>query len=185
MSALAVAVYGARIGHHGGGINDATVNILGGTYDGNIYGGGQGRLADVDNDIDEVAAKVKGVVTVNIGADDGAGNYSGDANLTASSVYGCNNTNGSPQADVFVNVYKTARTVGTNTVADAGYAIDQVFGGGNAADYALEDGNAASIKKATVHIYTCDNTVRRIFGGGNQGEVEGNTKVIINQEHQE
>ena len=158
--------------------NTTTVYILGGTYDGNIYGGGQGRLADVDNDIDAVAAKVNGVVTVNIGEDDGAGNYSGDANLTASSVYGCNNTNGSPQADVFVNVYKTARTAGTNTVADAGYAIDQVFGGGNAANYAPEDGAAASTKKATVHIYTCDNTIRRIFGGGNAAAAQGVATIV-------
>ena len=157
--------------------NTTTVNILGGTYDGNIYGGGQGRLADVDNDIVEVAAKVNGVVTVNIGADDGAGKYSGDANLTASSVYGCNNTNGSPQADVFVNVYKTAQTVGTNTVADAGYAIDQVFGGGNAADYAPMGGDA-STKKATVHIYTCDNTIRRIFGGGNAAAAQGVATIV-------
>lgn len=158
--------------------NTTTVNILGGTYDGNIYGGGQGRLADVDNGITAVAAKVNGVVTVNIGEDDGAGNYSGSANLTASSVYGCNNTNGSPQADVFVNVYKTARTAGTNTVADAGYAIDQVFGGGNAADYAPENGNAASTKKATVHIYTCDNTIRRIFGGGNAAAAQGVATIV-------
>lgn len=158
--------------------NTTTVNILGGTYDGNIYGGGQGRLADVDNGITAVAAKVNGVVTVNIGEDDGAGNYSGSANLTASSVYGCNNTNGSPQADVFVNVYKTARTAGTNTVADAGYAIDQVFGGGNAADYAPEDGSAASTKKATVHIYTCDNTIRRVFGGGNAAAAQGVATII-------
>ena len=153
--------------------NTTTVNILDGTYDGNIYGGGQGRLADVDNNIEAVAAKVNGVVTVNIGADDGAGNFSGNANLTASSVYGCNNTNGSPQADVFVNVYKTARTEGTNTVTDNGYAIYQVFGGGNAANYAPENGNAASTKKATVHIYTCDNTIRRVFGGGNAASSQG------------
>ena len=158
--------------------NTTTVNILGGTYDGNIYGGGQGRLADVDNGITAVAAKVNGVVTVNIGEDDGAGNYSGSANLIASSVYGCNNTNGSPQADVFVNVYKTARTAGTNTVADAGYAIDQVFGGGNAADYAPEDGSAASTKKATVHIYTCDNTIRRVFGGGNAAAAQGVATIV-------
>lgn len=158
--------------------NTTTVNILGGIYDGNIYGGGQGRLADVVNDIEAVAAKVNGVVTVNIGSDDGGGIYSGSANLTASSVYGCNNTNGSPQADVFVNVYKTAQTAGTNTVADGGYAIDQVFGGGNAANYALEDGNAASTKKATVHIYTCDNTIRRVFGGGNAAAAQGVATIV-------
>ncbi len=156
--------------------NTTTVNILGGTYDGNIYGGGQGCIVDAEHTT-AVAAKVNGVVTVNIGVDDGAGNYSGDADLTASSVYGCNNTNGSPQADVFVNVYKTARTVGTNTVADAGYAIDQVFGGGNAADYAPMGGDA-STKKATVHIYTCDNTVRRIFGGGNAAAAQGVATIV-------
>ena len=158
--------------------NTTTVNILGGTYDGNIYGGGQGRLADVGNGIDAVAAKVNGVVTVNIGADEGGGSYSGNANLTASSVYGCNNTNGSPQADVFVNVYKTAQTVGINTVSDAGYAINQVFGGGNAANYAPENGAAASTKKATVHIYTCDNTVRRVFGGGNAAAAQGVVTIV-------
>lgn len=156
--------------------NTTTVNILGGTYDGNIYGGGQGCIVDAEHTT-AVAAKVNGVVTVNIGVDDGAGNYSGDADLTASSVYGCNNTNGSPQADVFVNVYKTARTVGTNTVADAGYAIDQVFGGGNAADYAPMGGDA-STKKATVHIYTCDNTVRRIFGGGDAAAAQGVATIV-------
>ncbi len=156
--------------------NNTTVNILGGTYGGNIYGGGQGCIVDAEHTT-AVAAKVNGVVTVNIGADDGTGNYSGDANLTASSVYGCNNTNGSPQADVFVNVYKTAQTTGTNTVADAGYAIDQVFGGGNAADYAPMGGDA-STKKATVHIYTCDNTIRRIFGGGNAAAAQGVATIV-------
>ncbi len=156
--------------------NTTTVNILGGTYGGNIYGGGQGCIVDAEHTT-AVAAKVNGVVTVNIGADDGTGNYSGDANLTASSVYGCNNTNGSPQADVFVNVYKTAQTTGTNTVADAGYAIDQVFGGGNAADYAPMGGDA-STKKATVHIYTCDNTIRRIFGGGNAAAAQGVATIV-------
>ena len=154
----------------GGALSDAnsddtkttTVNILDGTYDGNIYGGGQGRLADVDNDIDAVAAKVNGVVTVNIGSIDGEGNVSGNATLRSSSVFGCNNINGSPQADVFVNVYKAAQSDGVNTVADDGYAIDQVFGGGNAADYAPAGSN-----KATVHVYTCYNTIRRVFGGGN------------------
>ena len=157
--------------------NTTTVNILGGTYDGNIYGGAQGCIVDAEHST-AVAAKVNGVVTVNIGAIDGDGNYSGNANLTSSSVYGCNNTNGSPQADVFVNVYMTARHEGTNTVADEGFAIDQVFGGGNAANYAPEDGASASTKKTTVHIYSCDNTVRRIFGGGNAAAAQGVATII-------
>ncbi len=158
--------------------NTTTVNILDGTYEGNIYGGGQGRLADVDNDIDAVAAKVNGVVIVNIGADDGSGNYTGNATLKNSSIYGCNNTNGSPQDDVFVNIYKSAQIVGTNTVDDANYAIDQVFGGGNKASYAPENGDLNSTKKATVHVYSCDNTVRRIFGGGNAAAAVGVNTII-------
>ena len=123
------------------GSNATTVTIEGGTVDGNVYGGGLG-----DN---STAALVKGVVTVNIGKDNG-GTITGDATI-GGSVFGCNNVNGTPQDNVFVNIYKTARTSGVNTVADAGYALGQVFGGGNKAAY-LPVAN----KQTTVHIYTCD-----------------------------
>lgn len=135
-------------------------------YGGNIYGGGLGDAGDVNK------GKVNGVITVNVGqinpSSGGKGDqddidYIGEATIEGN-VYGCNNTNGSPQDSVVVNIFHTAHvladTVGNNE-PDAPYAIANVFGGGNLADY------TASTKKARVNIFGCDNTIRRVFGGGN------------------
>lgn len=174
---ITVNVNGSTIhGHVYGGsalgsVNDAaadatTVNVLAGTVNGNIYGGGLGE-AGADN---VAKGQVNGTVTVNIGATDGAQTptYSGSATINGS-VYGCNNTNGSPKANVFVNVYKTA-----HTEAADGYAIDQVFGGGNQADYSPTSNDS----RTTVHIYTCDNTIRRVFAGGNAAAAIGVANII-------
>ena len=179
---VTVTVNGSTIhGHVYGGsalgsINDAvadstTVNVLSGTVNGNIYGGGLGEAGPAN----VAKGQVNGQVIVNIGATNGAQNptYTGSATINGS-VYGCNNTNGSPKANVTVNVYKTAQTSGTNTVADTGYAIDQVFGGGNQADYSP----TSTESRATVHVYTCDNTIRRVFGGGNAAAAFGVVTVI-------
>jgi hypothetical protein len=152
-----------------GSVNDAAgettkVNVYNGTISGNIYGGGLGEAGNATKGM------VNGIVTVNIGASDQT-----DANcasdLTACSVYGCNNTGGSPQRDVTVNVYRTGH-IPTNeasyTSDDRTYAIDQVFGGGNAADYTPAGSNTA-----TVHVYYCNNTVRRLFAGGNAAAARG------------
>ncbi|MBR0170644.1 MAG: chitobiase/beta-hexosaminidase C-terminal domain-containing protein [Bacteroidales bacterium] len=145
--------------------NDVTtVNILSGTVNGTVFGGG---LGDNSN-----AAQVNGEIVVNIGQDNGDGTYDGDATITGN-IYGCNNTNGSPQKDVTVNIYSTARTSGVNEVADAGYAIANVFGGGKNADF------SATGKTATVNVYSCDNTIGRIFGGGDAAAVPG-AAVMIN-----
>lgn len=174
---ITVNVNGSTIhGHVYGGsalgsVNDAaadatTVNVLAGTVNGNIYGGGLGEAGAAN----VAKGQVNGTVTVNIGATDGAQTptYSGSATINGS-VYGCNNTNGSPKANVFVNVYKTA-----HTEAADGYAIDQVFGGGNQADYSptLND------SRTTVHVYTCDNTIRRVFAGGNAAAAIGVANII-------
>ena len=152
-----------------GSVNDAaadktTVNIYNGTVVGRVFGGG---LGDANN---ASRGQVNGVVTVNIGASDQE-----DANchsdLSACSVYGCNNTNGSPQQNVTVNIYKTGHTAKNaasyHTAADSTFAIDQVFGGGNAADF------TPTGKTATVHVYGCNNTVRRLFGGGDAAAAVG------------
>ena len=177
-------IYGAVYGGSAlGNVNDAaadltTVNILSGTVNGNVYGGGLGDRASLGTGHSNVAAKVNGAVIVNIGDLDDSGAtpvYSGFATINGS-VYGCNNTNGSPQDNVTVNVYKTghdAKNLATYTGNDATYAIDQVFGGGNQADYSPADG-----KKATVHVYTCDNTIRRVFGGGNAAAALGVVTTI-------
>ena len=125
---------------------------------GNVYGGG---LGDISNQ-----AKVNGAVTVNIGsATEWDSNHlytvstSGDATIQGN-VYGCNNANGSPQDSVTVNIYQTKHTSGIDGMEDSGYALANVFGGGNQADFLVG-------KKATVNIYGCDNTIKRTFGGSN------------------
>lgn len=169
---------GSALGSVNTGASDTTViNVLNGTlhskvvtvdgfpvyYGGNVYGGGLGDNAN--------AAAVNGVVTVNIGSGTvltsgpyagytNPGDNTGDATIEGN-VYGCNNTNGSPQQNVTVNIFKTAHTHGVNEVGDSGYALNNVFGGGNRANFQVTE------KTATVNIYGCDNTIRRTFGGGN------------------
>ena len=155
-----------------GNVNDestdiTTVNFLNGTLHGNLYGGGLGQVTPTP-----IAAKVNGKVQVNIGAD-GQSNCAID--LANASIFGCNNTNGSPQDNVTVNVYCT----GHNTENAAGYtganptyAIDQVFGGGNKADYIPLTG------KTTVNVIGCLNTIRRVFAGGNAAAAQGVVTVI-------
>ena len=138
-----------------------TVDIMGGTITRDVYGGGLGDGSH--------APQEGGAVTVNIGAAAGETTgtsaleeHSGNA-IIGGNVYGCNNSNGSPQDNVTVNIYGTAHTVGVNTIDDAGYAIANVFGGGNQANFAP----SVSGKKAFVNVYGCKNTIGRVFGGGN------------------
>ena len=172
-----------------GSVNTTTVNIMDGTlhsvtdnstgftvyHGGNVYGGGLGRKAvgqeGSEGYVPAIAAAVNGAVIVNIGTGtlsptETGINFTGNATIEGN-VYGCNNTNGSPQDNVTVNVYRTAHTEGVNEVGDPGYAIANVFGGGNEADYAPENGATNTTKKATVNIFGCLNTIERTFGGGN------------------
>ena len=160
--------------------NTTTVNIYNGeitgpvttyvdpaqnTY-GNVYGGGLGDAGH--------AALVNGVVYVNIGQTQSppSGMLRGKATLINCNVYGCNNVNGSPQDEVFVNVYQTAHIQGTNTVDDREFAILQVFGGGNHAHYEPVGGDYSE-KRTHVYIHACENTVRYVYGGGNAADAVG------------
>ena len=178
------------------GSDTTTVNINGGTLEtktttgttpggqsyfiyhgGNVYGGGLGRKADDPNPA--ISAEVNGKVFVNIGFvtewdPDKPGytlNTAGDATIKGN-IYGCNNTYGSPQDDVVVNVYQTAHTPGVDGVDDGGYALANVFGGGNEADF------TATGKTTTVNIYSCDNTIQRTFGGSNAAASNSVTTMI-------
>lgn len=150
------------------------VDILEGTIRGDVYGGGLGNA--------DTAALVYGVVTVNIGAgtvDPTTGfatTVSGNATFTGNgfggNVFGCNNINGTPLDNVFVNIFKTAHT-DLDTVTNFtshDYAIDSVFGGGNRADYEP----AVVDKMTTVHVYTCNNTIQKVYGGGNAADLGNN-----------
>ncbi|MBO7488956.1 MAG: chitobiase/beta-hexosaminidase C-terminal domain-containing protein [Bacteroidales bacterium] len=164
------AIYG---GSALGSVNDAsnettTINIYNGTITGNIYGGGLGEAGNATK------GKVNGAVAVNISTEDQTkANCAID--LRNSSIYGCNNTGGSPQGDVRIDVWKTGFLTDAYSSAVTGtlYAIDQVFGGGNAADY-----NPAGDNKATVYIHDCVNSIRRVFGGGNAAAAKGVVTTI-------
>jgi len=187
-------VYG---GSEFGTVNDAesdltTVNILSGTLHGNTYGGGLGEANVMDGTtiVTDNSAKgqVNGTVIVNIGTgtvDTTTGfatSTTGYATIDGS-IYGCNNTNGSPKGNVTVNVYKTAhvdpKSEASYTGNDATYDIDQVFGGGKQADYSpVLDGGTTSTKRATVHVYGCDNTIEDLFGGGDAAAAYGVVTIV-------
>ena len=157
--------------------NSTTVNIMNGIITGvgegfenygNIFGGGLGN--------NDHPAAVYGVVTVNVGS-----TTMGKASLAHCNVYGCNNTKGTPQGDVFVNIYETAHILQDEAnyyEPDNSYAIYQVFGGGNEADYAPDNGNADASNRTTVHIYGCDNTVMYVYGGSNAAAAVGVITII-------
>ena len=146
-----------------------TVNILNGVVNGNIYGGGLGRKEATG--VTPIAATVYGSVVVNIGqATDDPKTGIGFAYLNNTSVYGCNNQNGSPQDDVTVNIWRNGRCdieeynsqTGTNL-----YSIDQVFGGGNMADFNVVG------EYANVIVHDCSNSIRRVFGGSDASAAYG------------
>ena len=157
------------------GDDETTVNVLNGSvkyyvegnvqFGGNIYGGGLGNASH--------AATVNGEVHVNIGADTQSGPI-GKASLKHCNVYGCNNENGSPQQQVYVDVYQTVHTR-TDSVQYLGddYAIERVYGGGNRANYAPLGQTADSLLKVHNYIHYCDNTIRRVYGGGNAANADG------------
>jgi hypothetical protein len=150
----------------GGTTSTTNVNFLNGSLHGMLFGGGLGRKEE--GSLAAIEAKVYGKVFVTIS------NATQDEDecfidLRDADIYGCNNQNGSPQDTVFVDVYQTYHipTDSSSYVQpNAGYAIHQVFGGGNQSDYTVG-------KKNYVHIHGCENTIRRLFGGGNAAAVYG------------
>lgn len=168
------SVYGGS-NHIGVLSGTSTVKMFGGTINGSLYGGGNGT-GDATN--------ITGAVDVSV--------YGGK--LTGA-VYGCNNVSGAPQSTVTVDVY------GTDPAPSAGsYAINQVFGGGNQADYsgtpvvtvhctdANKDisvgeiyggGNQANVEATNVTI-EAGNIIGDVYGGGRQADVSGNTVVNVN-----
>ena len=156
--------------------NITKVDFLNGILHGKIFGGGLGKANVVDgggiitvNNAD--SGMVKGSVQVNIGAADQLANNC-FITLSGCSIYGCNNTNGSPQGNVDVNIYKTAHTdkdLAAYQEGDATYAIANVFGGGHQAHYSP----LSTDNRSQVTIYSCDNTVGRVFGGGDAANAYG------------
>ena len=160
---------------------NVTLNL--GTIHGDLYGGGLGRLADVEHSIEAVAANVAGstVVTINDG--------------TVNNVFGCNNFNGNPSgASVTVNggtinnnVYGggnlAAASVSPEVTINNGTLPGSVFGGGKGDDTDPDHAIAAITGSPRVTIGSNTGTVTiqgNVFGGGDAANVVGAPEVIVN-----
>ena len=164
--------------------NTTTVTILNGTVNGNVYGGG---LGDID---DYSKGWVNGVVHVIVGGENADDTYFGKATFNGrlidgvnkgTSIFGGNNTNGSPQTNVYVDVYQTnhdALNMYDYTGPDRTYAIYQVFGGGNKASYAPGNEDQHSEKVTHVYIHGCENTIEEVFGGSNAAHAISTHTVV-------
>lgn len=182
------SVYGGGALAETGG---TTVNLHSGTINGDVFGGGLGRLASgtegEEGYIAPIAAIVNGDVLVEL---NGTQETDGDGNITYPDkcivnghIFGCNNLNGTPKGDVTVHIYKTWGTKWTDTddLDDTDdskhkYHLKAVYGGGNLAAYEpsgpLGNGTEADDKNTTkfahVIIDGCDRTsIQTVYGGGN------------------
>lgn len=126
---------------------DVTLNS--GTINGNLYGGGHG--------IDGATANVWGPVAVQV-----------NGGKVTGAVFGCNNENGTPKNSVTVTIN------GTDAAAQ-GYALNEVYGGGNKASYVPGNGVTGYPK---VEVTGCDNSIGVVYGGGNAADVPS-TDVTI------
>ena len=166
-----------------------TVNLTGGTIEQNVYGGCMGTNAAADADAEAIAFAAKlgmsKTVEVNLNKD-----VANDARGCAvkGDIFGCNNTNASPQQAVTVHVYATqnagktqiANTSGETPVTDAKrkgvYDVRAVYGGGNLAAYkpvgpnptADDDDGKNTTYSTNVIIDGCGLTsIQTVYGGGN------------------
>jgi len=168
---------------YGGGAlantGNTAVNLLAGTVN-NVYGGGLGRQAA--DGVEPVAAKV-GSTTVNISTGTVVNGNATDVSGTCvimGDVFGCNNLNGTPTDEATVNVFKTNARPGA---AAGAYHVNQVFGGGNMASYDPEPSKGTNCNMAThVNIYTCDNSIAYVYGGGNAASAPA-TNVYVRGGH--
>jgi len=165
---VVTAVYGGGALANTG---NTKVNLLGGTVK-DVYGGGLGN--------ESVAAKV-GSTEVNVGKDKGSTDANGMKEtegtcVITGDVFGCNNFNGTPTGEAIVNVYKTNARPGAATGA---YHVNQVFGGGNNASYDPNPDAKTNCTIAThVNVYTCNNSIAYVYGGGNAASTPA-TNVYI------
>ena len=160
---------------------ETMVSLIGGTINGNVYGGGQGRLPGTKDengkDLPEVKALVGSAnVELNKGVADGGCVVKGN-------IFGCNNLNGTPKGSAIVHIYKTngdSRTASEDLEnideTKHHYHLNAVYGGGNLAAYEPTANDA----KANVIIDGCNLTsIRTVYGGGNAASTPA-TSVVVN-----
>ena len=131
------------------------VNLYGGSVTGSIFGGGLGRRqvgeSGAPGYVAPITSNVYGPVTVTT-----EGGMAGK-------VFGCNDQLGRPQGTVEVHINNTK-------AMESGYAIGDVYGGGNLADYTGDPIVTMSGGK-----------VNNVYGGGfgASAVITGNTSVTI------
>ena len=160
---------------------ETMVSLIGGTINGNVYGGGQGRLSGTKDekgkDLPEVKALV-GSANVELNKDVADGGC-----VVKGNIFGCNNLNGTPKGSATVHIYKTngdSRTASEDLEnideTKHHYHLNAVYGGGNLAAYEPTANDA----KANVIIDGCDLTsIRTVYGGGNAASTPA-TSVVVN-----
>lgn len=180
---VAGSVYG------GGEMSNVTgntkVQLIGGTINNNVYGGGRGTLeTDSEGNITGGVEATVGGATVELNkdvADDTKGC------VVKGSIFGCNNLNGTPLGDVTVHIYATQNEAATRITNPAEgektakvkgrYDLQAVYGGGNLAKYEPTD---LVNNKTEVIIDGCDRTsIKQVYGGGNAASTPA-TNVTVN-----
>ena len=158
--------------------NMTTVNLYGGTIDGNVYGGGLGDSL--------TAALVYGDVEVYQNGAALKARYS-EGLPSSGMIFGCNNVNGTPKGHVKVEVTKTTGISGvqdrsseqdrqTDDENDHSYELAAVFGGGNHAAYEPDD---LANESTEVVIDGCGNvSIHSVYGGGNAASTPA-TDVMV------
>ena len=157
------------------------VDLLGGTVQGDVFGGAS-------------MAYISGDSKLYIGEETSRGNYSGEATILGK-VYGANNRRGSALGNIEVHVMGTAHNSANEYPdpaptdadelaalpdGDSCFAIRAVFGGGNHADFTPGlNRSYASGKSSTVHVYSCTNTIKELFGGGDAADI-GTEDTLVN-----
>ena len=148
-----------------------TINLQGGTIRQNVFGGGMGTTDNIFNTADKLGISRNTTVNLNRMNQAGETAYLSPTDkgcVVLGNIFGCNNTNTSPQGEATVNIYATQRPGGSNLSdkATGNYDIHAVYGGGNLAAY--ESMLAGANVSTHVNIYGCGYTsVQQVYGGGN------------------
>ena len=130
--------------------NKTTVNLTGGTVNGDIYGGGLGNT--------DTAAWVYGDVALTLN-----GTTMDTTQISGGHIFGGNNLNGAPKGKIVVDIIRTVPVAGQDK------DVYIVYGGGNQADF-------DSISQVNIH--NCGNVIGNVYGGGNAAQVKG-TEVNV------
>ena len=152
-----------------GNVNDAAsdqtkVQLDKGTIHGCLYGGGLGAKNGVDGATADIAALVNGTVNVIV-----------NGGTVTEQVFGCNNVNGTPKSNVTVTINGTNAHTSATETTPAVYAISEVYGGGNMANYSPTSTDNA----CKVIVNNCESSIGYVYGGGNAANVTS-TDVTIN-----